>query len=105
MLTDGLTASVQRRHEQCMDRRCWRIVAYPDITRKKHYVRLGGDTFSTRKYRDFSPLVLAECTGESIANWATGTAQLTETAVFRELRKRIGIAGGKITSGLPTTRE
>jgi hypothetical protein len=33
VLTDGRTASVQRRHEQCMDRRCWRIVAYPDITR------------------------------------------------------------------------
>jgi hypothetical protein len=30
VLTDGRTASVQRRHEQCMDRRCWRMVAYPD---------------------------------------------------------------------------
>jgi hypothetical protein len=31
VLTDGLTASVQRRHEQCIDRRCWRIVAYSAV--------------------------------------------------------------------------
>jgi hypothetical protein len=42
VLTDGRTASVQRRHEQCMDRRCWRIVAYPDITGFSSSVRVGG---------------------------------------------------------------
>ena len=26
----------------------WRLMAYPDITRKKHYVRLGGDPTATR---------------------------------------------------------
>ena len=45
MLTVGRTASVQRRHEQCMDRRCWRMVAYPDITPVLGNFRVAGNTF------------------------------------------------------------